>query len=122
MSALGDRAASETKCKVAPTATETSGANQVLEEYLSLESQRDSAIKPRVARNELPWVRGAQNNNPNGVATCGACSREPKPHWGFVFLIRCPRVARSSQPWALRRNPVGIGGLSKSDLRASVIS
>src|SRR4030095_4831646 len=30
-------------------------ANQVLEEGLSLESQRDSATKPRVARNELPW-------------------------------------------------------------------
>src|SRR5678815_2986379 len=32
------------------------GTNQLLEECLFLESQRDSATKPRVARNELPWV------------------------------------------------------------------
>jgi len=32
------------------------------------ESQRDSATKPRVARNELPWVQCAKNNNPNGIA------------------------------------------------------
>ena len=32
------------------------------------ESQRDSGLKPRVARNELPWERWSQANNPNGVA------------------------------------------------------
>src|SRR5678815_308347 len=96
------------------------GANQVLEECLFLESQRDSATKPRVARNELPWARGAPNNNPNGVATRDARSPKPKPRWGFVFLTRCPRVARSSQPWALGRNPFGIGRLLKSDLHMSI--
>src|SRR5947207_9893310 len=38
---------------------------------------------PGVARNELPWVRGAQKNNPKGVATRGAGSPKPKPRWGF---------------------------------------
>ena len=32
------------------------------------ESQRDSGLQPRVARNELPWENGPQCNNPNGVA------------------------------------------------------
>ena len=31
------------------------------------ESQRDSGLKPRVARNELPWDIAARPNNPNGV-------------------------------------------------------
>ena len=32
------------------------------------ESQRDSDIKPKVARDELPWERSSQIYNPNGVA------------------------------------------------------
>jgi hypothetical protein len=40
------------------------------------ESQRDSGLKPRVARNELPWERRSLDRNPNGVAarrrTCDA--------------------------------------------------
>ncbi len=31
------------------------------------ESQRDSGLKPKVARNELPWVSASHVNNPNGV-------------------------------------------------------
>ena len=31
------------------------------------ESQRDSGLKPRVARNELPWDIAASATNPNGV-------------------------------------------------------
>src|SRR6185369_13736240 len=102
-------------------ATCQSSANQVLVERRFFESQRDSATKPRVARNELPWVRREQDNNPNGVATrCCARSQKPKPRWGFAFLSRCPRVARSSQRWALGRNPFGIGKLSESDLRSTI--
>jgi hypothetical protein len=33
------------------------------------ESQRDSASKPRVARNELPWVKRNEPFNANGVAS-----------------------------------------------------
>ena len=32
------------------------------------ESQRDSGLQPRVARNELPWESGPKYDNPNGVA------------------------------------------------------
>ena len=32
------------------------------------ESQRDSGLQPRVARNELPWESGLKTPNPNGVA------------------------------------------------------
>jgi hypothetical protein len=32
----------------------------------------------------------------------------PQPRWGCLRLPRCPRVARSSQPWASGRNPFGI--------------
>ena len=32
------------------------------------ESQRDSIPKPRVARNELPWVRIDEDHDPTGVA------------------------------------------------------
>ena len=36
--------------------------------YSHEESQRDSGLQPRVARNELPWESGPQTHNPNGVA------------------------------------------------------
>jgi len=32
----------------------------------------------------------------------------PQPRWGCLPLPRCPRVARSSQPWASGWNPFGI--------------
>ena len=38
------------------------------------ESQRDSGLQPRVARNELPWVTAPSVHNPNGVAA----GREPR--------------------------------------------
>src|ERR1043166_4991649 len=45
---------------------------------------------------------------------------EAEPRWGCgVLRLSFPRVARSSQPWALRRNPVGIPGQVNGD--ASVI-
>ena len=33
----------------------------------TLESQWDSGSKPRVARNELPWEKAPESDNPNGV-------------------------------------------------------
>ena len=73
------------------------------------ESQRDSGLQPRVARNELPWeivglavstptglwrIRGVRGRNPVGV--------------DFVSTVD-PRVAsRTRQPWAGVRNPFGI--------------
>ena len=71
-------------------------ANQVLEESFFFESQRDSAAKPRVARNELPWVKGAQTRQPQrgcdlrctltrAETPLGFCLSDPLPQ-GSSFL------------------------------------
>src|SRR5258708_29649636 len=68
----------------------------------SAESQRDSATKPRVARNELPWENARIiGNNPERVVAddCGNKAL-PQPRWGCESSIALPRVARSSQPAA----------------------
>ena len=44
-------------------------ASQDLTSQFNDESQRDSGLKPRVARNELPWAIGSLAHNPNGVAS-----------------------------------------------------
>src|SRR6266699_3537771 len=126
------------------------------------ESQRVSATKPRVARNELPWVNEVDRSNPERVVAQGerkrGCTmpgirqrlleRIPKgfrnkaqgcegratlgkggrcfttptglrpvrataaggrnPFRVVIDRPHDPRVARSSQPWALLRNPFGI--------------
>src|SRR5258707_1226896 len=73
------------------------------------ESQRDSATKPRVARDELPWVKWPVFHNPNGVAAWSRCRcRGRNPFRVVIDRTPDPRVARSSQPWALLRNPFGI--------------
>ena len=47
------------------------------------ESQRDSGSKPRVARNELPWVIADEaSTNPKGV-TAWFVTQEPQPRWGW---------------------------------------
>ena len=80
------------------------------------ESQRDSGTKPRVARNELPWVRPAMNRQPQRGCGHARCSHRimPQPFQGWIHCPSFPRVARSSQPWASRRNPVGIGDPCKA--------
>ena len=42
------------------------------------QSQRDCASKPRVARNELPWVMHLEISNPNGVAALCGGSTQPR--------------------------------------------
>ena len=70
-------------------------------------SQEDRVSQPKVARNELPW-----GNRPRRLQLqrgCGEAGREGCNAVGVgssVGLI--PRVAPSSQLWALRRNPFGI--------------
>ncbi len=53
---------------------------------------------------DLPWVNAVQCINPNGVMPP---RRNPVGVVGDSAIP--PRVARSSQPWALGRNPFGIG-------------
>ena len=72
------------------------------------ERQRRSIIQPRVGATQerLPWDNRKKIINPNGVASSGA--RWMQPFQGWMRGDRVPRVARASQPWADRWNPVGI--------------
>src|SRR5438445_12055287 len=79
---------------------------------LEEESRRDSGSKPRVARNELPWVCGGEVG-PTLKGFCqlfgsADCETAPQPFQGWNSLARLPRVARSSQRWAGGPNPFGI--------------
>ena len=112
------------------------------EKLTGIQSQRDCATKPRVARNELPWVTADRLvNNPERVVASPATVAtrtfvgslvapfvEPEtsisqmsvaprrnPFRVVLLLPRFPRVARSSQPWALLRNPFGIQRLGRSN-------
>ena len=60
----------------------------------------------RAAR--YPGSRFRDGHNPNGVASCVPRPSAATPLGLMGILHRVPRVARASQPWALRRNPVGI--------------
>ena len=72
------------------------------------ERQRRSILQPRVGATQerLPWDHRKTNINPNGVASSGL--RWMQPLQGWLGGVRVPRVARASQPWAGRQNPVGI--------------
>ena len=76
------------------------------------ESRRDSGSKPRVARNELPWVCGGVVGPTlkgfRQLFGSADCETAPQPFQGWLSLARLPRVARSSQPWAGGPNPFGI--------------
>ena len=78
--------------------------------YADPQSQRDCVSQPRVARNELPWVRPEKDPQPQRGCGHTHCSHRimPQPFQGWIHCPPFPRVARSSQPWALCRNPVGI--------------
>src|SRR5437016_5716064 len=90
----------------------------------SAESQRDSATKPRVARNELPWenARRIGDNPERVVADDSGNQTMPQPLWGCESSVTFPRVARSSQPWALLRNPFGIEDKGKKQRLAGAFS
>src|SRR6266496_731715 len=66
-----------------------------------------SGSASRVARHELPWVHRPRRFQPQ--RGCGSTERGRRNPFGVGFLLaRFPKVARASQPWALRRNPFGI--------------
>jgi len=87
--------------------TTNATANGICEVAVA-ESQRDSINQPGVARNELPWDPISKVGiNPNGVASAPRRNLI-QPFQGCGLGGQSPRVARSSQPWAERSNPVGI--------------
>jgi hypothetical protein len=77
-------------------------------------SQRDFGSKPRVARNELPWVTVRKASaTPTGLWPHPSRTQATTP-LGLATSVRpAPRVARSSQPWAGGHNPFGIADPSK---------
>src|SRR5207249_8385718 len=90
----------------------------------SAESQRDSATKPRVARNELPWenARDIGDNPERVVADDHGNKTMPQPLWGCKTSVTFPRVARSSQPWAWLRNLLGIEDTPKEQRLAGAFA
>src|SRR6185369_15783142 len=70
------------------------------------ESQRDSAMKPRVARDELPRVQFNHDSQPQQGCGGVGFSMAPvaQPFQGWILRVLFP----TSQPWALLRNPFGI--------------
>jgi len=84
----------------------------------------DGAVKVDVfLKNETVWLTQkapvatiskmeiVRTEGTREVARDGGCRKEFHNPFGVVInWARLPRVARSSQPWALRRNPVGILG------------
>ena len=64
------------------------------------------SFSPGLARSAYPGSTPQNGFNPNGVASSGA--RWMQPFQGWLRGGRVPRVARASQPWAERWNPVGI--------------
>jgi hypothetical protein len=83
------------------------------------ESQRDSVLQPSngVARHELPWVIG-RPAAPTATRLRPRLFHSSRPTFattplGLIRIYhRLPRVgSRTRQPWALRHNPFGIGGI-----------
>ena len=82
------------------------------------------------AKRELPWVKWPNNlTTPTGLRP-GASAQTPRrlgmedrrkietqPRWGCDLDQRFPRVAPTSQPWALLRNPFGISSAKISKLQ-----
>src|SRR5258708_35128285 len=71
---------------------------------------------PRIGSSDDPKDSGigqqiyARSNGRNtGVVVCCPRKGATTPLGLSLSFVPLPRVARSSQPWALRRNPFGIG-------------
>ncbi len=76
-----------------------------------------SAISPAVARHELPWVCARKIPTLKELRRLVGCERKDATRFGVVGTLKCePKVAPLSQPWAARRNPVGIQKLAGDKL------
>ena len=87
-------------------------------------SERDNpkwieSFSPGLRGTSYPGFAVARFPTPTGLSHVVAAG--PQPRWGWFPSARIPRVARSSQPWALSRNPFGIlSGLVQKRLGWSV--
>ena len=85
-------------------------------DYLTLKRHECRAPNPNGIPSQSPGLRGTSylgswsrdGHNPNGVASFLTRPCAATPLGLMKKLIRVPRVARASQPWAERRYPVGV--------------
>ena len=91
------------------------------------------SFSPGLGGTTYPGYDAKQTLNPNGVAPLPShdgVSLNQSPVFSMTrtgttplglnpFSDRCPRVARSSQPWALWRNPFGIKGIQSFNMLAT---
>jgi len=64
------------------------------------------SFSPGLRGTSYPGSQAEWISTPTGL--CHVSVTEPQPRWGCWLSATFPRVARSSQPWALSRNPFGI--------------
>src|SRR6185369_930422 len=64
------------------------------------------SASPGLRGTSYPGLPAAWISTPTGLRQ--VCLAEPQPRWGWSRRHIFPRVARSSQPWALHWNPFGI--------------
>jgi hypothetical protein len=104
-------------CRIAPpkVAKRTTGRISVScrVKWAVQESLRDSVSKPRVARNEPPWVIIPNSSQPQrGCGHSVSAGRSPRPQrrWrcGYFRPWIQGSPEKSGQPWAEGRNPFGI--------------
>ena len=93
--------------------------NQVLKSAFFLESQRDSATKPRVARNEATLGKRRTKQQPQRGCDPRCTLSKAETPLGFCLSDSLPQGSTFLATLALGRNPfgIGIGRLLKSDLR-----
>src|SRR4026209_2018187 len=65
-----------------------------------------ASASPGLRGTSYPGLIRATFSTPTGL--CQIWFGLPQPRWGCSTLSPCPKVARSSQPCALSRNPYGI--------------
>ena len=61
---------------------------------------------PGLRGTSCPGLPPVARSTPTGL--CRLPTGAPQPSWGCLTSPMFPRAARSSQPWALSRNPFGI--------------
>src|SRR5207249_1474613 len=88
--------------------------NSTIKKRLAVRLNPQQFCKPKGIVNSCPGLRGTSYTGsgaesiPTPTGLCPFSTAEPQPRWGCRSWLTLPKVARSSQPWALGRNPFGI--------------
>ena len=85
-----------------------------------LESRRDSETKPKVARNELPWVGSTRIHQLRRSCAIWLSGRAQPRSRLMVFETLDPRVARGLATLGCRAIPSGLPGQSRDGFDTTV--